>query len=134
MIMLCLTYCAAFVCPVEGCGRSFSVLSNMRRHARVHTQTPMLLQHDLSSDDGSERSPPGTATSYASSQSSMSRADPTMQGALSSARWQQHRRNSSASTSSYSSNSSRRSHSVSSDSEDDDSHGRPGKRSRNHPK
>ncbi|KAF7315449.1 hypothetical protein MIND_00059800 [Mycena indigotica] len=25
-----------FVCPVEGCGRSFSVLSNMRRHARVH--------------------------------------------------------------------------------------------------
>ncbi|KAF9010493.1 hypothetical protein BDQ17DRAFT_1187279, partial [Cyathus striatus] len=26
-----------FVCPVENCGRSFSVLSNMRRHARVHT-------------------------------------------------------------------------------------------------
>ncbi|KAJ7072097.1 hypothetical protein C8F01DRAFT_229149 [Mycena amicta] len=25
-----------FVCPVDGCGRSFSVLSNMRRHARVH--------------------------------------------------------------------------------------------------
>ncbi|KAF7321736.1 hypothetical protein MKEN_00695300 [Mycena kentingensis (nom. inval.)] len=25
-----------FVCPVDGCGRSFSVLSNMRRHAR-HT-------------------------------------------------------------------------------------------------
>ncbi|KAG7446316.1 uncharacterized protein BT62DRAFT_829378, partial [Guyanagaster necrorhizus] len=30
-----------FVCPVESCGRSFSVLSNMRRHARVHTQTPL---------------------------------------------------------------------------------------------
>ncbi|KAF8894072.1 hypothetical protein BD779DRAFT_1385819, partial [Infundibulicybe gibba] len=24
-----------FICPVESCGRSFSVLSNMRRHARV---------------------------------------------------------------------------------------------------
>lgn len=28
----------AFTCPYEGCGRSFSVLSNMRRHARVHTR------------------------------------------------------------------------------------------------
>ncbi|KIK99057.1 hypothetical protein PAXRUDRAFT_823158 [Paxillus rubicundulus Ve08.2h10] len=27
-----------FVCTFEGCGRSFSVLSNMRRHARVHTE------------------------------------------------------------------------------------------------
>ncbi|PFH53788.1 hypothetical protein AMATHDRAFT_130967, partial [Amanita thiersii Skay4041] len=26
-----------FICPVENCGRSFSVLSNMRRHTRVHT-------------------------------------------------------------------------------------------------
>ncbi|EKM54479.1 uncharacterized protein PHACADRAFT_73403, partial [Phanerochaete carnosa HHB-10118-sp] len=25
-----------YVCPFEGCGRSFSVQSNMRRHARVH--------------------------------------------------------------------------------------------------
>ncbi|PCH43764.1 hypothetical protein WOLCODRAFT_164706 [Wolfiporia cocos MD-104 SS10] len=25
-----------FTCPYEGCGRSFSVQSNMRRHARVH--------------------------------------------------------------------------------------------------
>ncbi|KAI0785616.1 hypothetical protein C8Q75DRAFT_794569 [Abortiporus biennis] len=27
-----------YVCPFEGCGRSFSVQSNMRRHARVHTR------------------------------------------------------------------------------------------------
>ncbi|KAH9949565.1 hypothetical protein B0H21DRAFT_819950 [Amylocystis lapponica] len=27
-----------FTCPFEGCGRSFSVQSNMRRHARVHTR------------------------------------------------------------------------------------------------
>lgn len=26
----------AFTCPVQHCGRSFSVLSNMRRHARSH--------------------------------------------------------------------------------------------------
>ncbi|KAL0956681.1 hypothetical protein HGRIS_002809 [Hohenbuehelia grisea] len=26
-----------YVCPVEGCGRSFGVLSNMRRHARLHS-------------------------------------------------------------------------------------------------
>ncbi|KZT08327.1 uncharacterized protein LAESUDRAFT_649197 [Laetiporus sulphureus 93-53] len=25
-----------FACPYEGCGRRFSVQSNMRRHARVH--------------------------------------------------------------------------------------------------
>jgi hypothetical protein len=31
-------FCTAFQCPHEGCGRNFSVLSNMRRHARVHTQ------------------------------------------------------------------------------------------------
>ncbi|KAG6850939.1 hypothetical protein H0H93_005808 [Arthromyces matolae] len=43
-----------FVCPVESCGRSFSVLSNMRRHARVHTQVP--LHTDPSSDDESELS------------------------------------------------------------------------------
>jgi Zinc finger, C2H2 type len=27
---------SAFACPVQDCGRSFSVLSNMRRHARSH--------------------------------------------------------------------------------------------------
>ncbi len=37
----------AFVCPVEGCGRSFSVLSNMRRHARVHPN----LSLDSTSDE-----------------------------------------------------------------------------------
>jgi hypothetical protein len=38
---------SAFVCPVEGCGRSFSVLSNMRRHARVHPN----LSLDSTSDE-----------------------------------------------------------------------------------
>ncbi|KAF9820392.1 hypothetical protein IEO21_01401 [Rhodonia placenta] len=28
-----------FTCPYEGCGRSFSVQSNMRRHARVHERS-----------------------------------------------------------------------------------------------
>ncbi|KAF9049939.1 hypothetical protein BJ165DRAFT_1525240 [Panaeolus papilionaceus] len=31
-----------FACPVDGCGRKFSVLSNMRRHARVHTNSPAM--------------------------------------------------------------------------------------------
>lgn len=28
----------AFACPFPGCGRRFSVMSNMRRHSRVHAQ------------------------------------------------------------------------------------------------
>ncbi|KIJ18927.1 hypothetical protein PAXINDRAFT_166850 [Paxillus involutus ATCC 200175] len=39
-----------FVCTFEGCGRSFSVLSNMRRHARVHTEVAGRHQ-DGSSDE-----------------------------------------------------------------------------------
>ncbi|KAH7929885.1 hypothetical protein BV22DRAFT_102918 [Leucogyrophana mollusca] len=41
-----------FLCTFEGCGRSFSVLSNMRRHARVHA--PAGNQHDGSSDEMSD--------------------------------------------------------------------------------
>jgi len=47
---------AAFTCPLEGCGRSFSVLSNMRRHARVHTLAPQL--HEGFSDEEIDRVPP----------------------------------------------------------------------------
>ncbi|EPQ57547.1 hypothetical protein GLOTRDRAFT_127898 [Gloeophyllum trabeum ATCC 11539] len=44
-----------FMCPYEGCGRTFSVLSNMRRHARVHTQPPMSLRESSSDDpEGSD--------------------------------------------------------------------------------
>ncbi|KAF8558033.1 hypothetical protein OG21DRAFT_1481816 [Imleria badia] len=43
-----------FVCTFEGCGRSFSVLSNMRRHARVHAEPPSRHQ-DGSSDEHSDR-------------------------------------------------------------------------------
>lgn len=31
-----MTDLSAYMCPYAGCGRSFSVQSNMRRHARVH--------------------------------------------------------------------------------------------------
>jgi hypothetical protein len=31
-----LTVTAAFACDVEGCGRHFSVVSNLRRHKKVH--------------------------------------------------------------------------------------------------
>ncbi|KAF7361734.1 hypothetical protein MVEN_00517300 [Mycena venus] len=86
-----------FVCPVDGCGRSFSVLSNMRRHARVHT-TPMM----PGADDGATGASPLASSSH-----------PAYNATTSSGKWK-HRRNSSASASS---SSSRRSHSVSSDEE-----------------
>ncbi|KAF9263360.1 hypothetical protein L218DRAFT_944612 [Marasmius fiardii PR-910] len=87
-----------FRCPVESCGRSFSVLSNMRRHARVHTQPSKDTSGDEGSDGHTPAQKPGSSTT--------SFAD----------RWQHHRRDSSASTSS---SGSRRSHSVSSDSGDE---------------
>ncbi|KAF9222562.1 hypothetical protein BS17DRAFT_783041 [Gyrodon lividus] len=43
-----------FVCTFEGCGRSFSVLSNMRRHARVHAEVSERHQEG-SSDEHSDR-------------------------------------------------------------------------------
>jgi len=47
----------AFVCTFEGCGRSFSVLSNMRRHARVHVEVSGR-QNDASGDELSDRHSP----------------------------------------------------------------------------
>ncbi|RIB03483.1 hypothetical protein C2G38_1989847 [Gigaspora rosea] len=29
-----------FKCPVEGCGRHFSVVSNLRRHQKIHANQP----------------------------------------------------------------------------------------------
>ncbi|KAJ7079103.1 hypothetical protein B0H15DRAFT_521598 [Mycena belliarum] len=81
-----------FVCPVDGCGRSFSVLSNMRRHARVHV-TP------LTPGDVSEQPTAGPSQTSPST------------------KWKHHRRDSSASASS---SGSRRSRSSSSDEEDVD--------------
>lgn len=46
-----------FVCTFEGCGRSFSVLSNMRRHARVHVEAPGR-QNEASGDELSDRHSP----------------------------------------------------------------------------
>ena len=58
----------AFTCPYEGCGRSFSVQSNMRRHARVHTrgastQSGELLEEDIADEEeypSSESSSPNS--------------------------------------------------------------------------
>lgn len=113
-----------FVCPVESCGRSFSVLSNMRRHARVHTQTPSIPQ-ELSSDESSEIiSPPQSSSSHTSQSSSTPSVAPSQSLWL-------HRRDSSASASSTAS--SRRSRSVSSDDFDGtDDQLRPEKRTRRH--
>jgi uncharacterized Zn-finger protein len=52
---------AAFTCPFEGCGRSFSVLSNMRRHARVHTLAPQF-RESFSDEEIDRVSPPPRAT------------------------------------------------------------------------
>ncbi|PPQ77191.1 hypothetical protein CVT25_011037 [Psilocybe cyanescens] len=82
---------SAFVCPVESCGRSFSVLSNMRRHTRVHATVPFSDAH--SNDD---------IPSSSTASESLSR------------RWH-HRRDSSVSTSSSNSG---RSNSISSTEED----------------
>lgn len=46
-----------FVCTFEGCGRSFSVLSNMRRHARVHAEASGR-QNEASGDELSDRHSP----------------------------------------------------------------------------
>ncbi|KAF8070657.1 hypothetical protein FPV67DRAFT_1034996 [Lyophyllum atratum] len=110
-----------FVCPVESCGRSFSVLSNMRRHARVHTQTP-LQQADPSSDEESERSASLTGSALPLATPTHSR-NPDMAASV-------HRRRSS--TASISGASSRRSHASEEDSTNESA--RPEKRSRRHPK
>ncbi|KAJ3526753.1 hypothetical protein NMY22_g10046 [Coprinellus aureogranulatus] len=100
-----------FACPVEGCGRSFSVLSNMRRHARVHTQPPGIDQ-EVNSDTSDRAS----ASQGSDLSSSSSHSSPQNKGLP----WHQ-RRSSIASTSS---SASRRSRSDSSEDE------RPDKRSR----
>ncbi|TFK68670.1 hypothetical protein BDN72DRAFT_897908 [Pluteus cervinus] len=110
-----------FVCPVGGCGRSFGVLSNMRRHARVHSQTSWKSQ-DLSSDEGSGRNSPSSSASLNSQEVVEGSSH---RGPLSSPNIQ--RRHSSASASS---SSSRRSRSVSSEDNGDDEGGRPEKRTR----
>ncbi|CCM01473.1 uncharacterized protein FIBRA_03527 [Fibroporia radiculosa] len=45
-----------YTCPFEGCGRSFSVQSNMRRHARVHERDSgsQLDAEDESQEDGED--------------------------------------------------------------------------------
>ncbi|KAJ3571695.1 hypothetical protein NP233_g3579 [Leucocoprinus birnbaumii] len=40
-----------FICPHPDCGRSFSVLSNMRRHARVHMNNPKEQEPEESNEE-----------------------------------------------------------------------------------
>jgi hypothetical protein len=56
-----------FICPVEGCGRHFSVVSNLRRHGKVH-------RNDGSSatDTGDDYTDHGSPESQASTQDSVS--------------------------------------------------------------
>lgn len=103
-----------FVCPLEGCGRSFSVLSNMRRHARVHTQ-PTGKEKEGLSDTNDDPSKTGGLSEHSPFGLHKNGGDP---------KWHQ-RRGSIASTSS---SASRRSRSQSSEDEEDDE--RPEKRSR----
>ncbi|KAJ3791118.1 hypothetical protein GGU10DRAFT_382798 [Lentinula aff. detonsa] len=85
----------AFICPVEGCGRSFSVLSNMRRHARVHNQAAQ-----TSDEDAVSLSHPGPSRTT-----------------VTPVNWHQYRRGSTASD--VSSSESRHDRSESSDSEEE---------------
>lgn len=57
-------YILAFACPFPGCGRCFSVLSNMRRHARVHGNPSSRRPRASSAEDNFEAS-----TVYSSSSS-----------------------------------------------------------------
>lgn len=45
--------CLAFACEVEGCGRHFSVVSNLRRHRKVH-KLDGVQDHDSPDDSKSD--------------------------------------------------------------------------------
>ncbi|KAA1476089.1 hypothetical protein DENSPDRAFT_492841 [Dentipellis sp. KUC8613] len=45
-----------YMCTVEGCGRTFSVQSNMRRHARTHSQSGNQMRGSSSEEGGDEGS------------------------------------------------------------------------------
>lgn len=65
-----LTGATAFTCPYEGCGRSFSVQSNMRRHARVHTRGAEAQGGDLEEEgESAEEEYPSSESSPNSRQS-----------------------------------------------------------------
>ncbi|KAI0081234.1 hypothetical protein K474DRAFT_1413364 [Panus rudis PR-1116 ss-1] len=46
-----------YTCPFEGCGRSFSVQSNMRRHARVHVRDAEQRESFVNDDESEEEIP-----------------------------------------------------------------------------
>ncbi|KAI9463623.1 hypothetical protein BJY52DRAFT_1221600 [Lactarius psammicola] len=51
-----------FKCTFEGCNRTFSVQSNMRRHARTHLQSGNEVRESEGEDEGEEGSPQPPAT------------------------------------------------------------------------
>ncbi|KAL1743857.1 hypothetical protein HDZ31DRAFT_64665 [Schizophyllum fasciatum] len=106
-----------FVCPVEGCGRSFSVLSNMRRHARVHSTGESSLKAADSSDEGGE---------YAAGSPQQTSSSIPARGTADFSTWRQQRRRDSI-ASATSTTSSRRSRSASIASDEEEA-ARPGKR------
>lgn len=106
-------FSSAFVCPVESCGRSFSVLSNMRRHARVHSIPPLPQGNEMPfSSSTSTTSAPTASSSSATPSASSSRV------VASPERWQ-YRRDSVTSGSSSSTSTSERSQSRSSNEDED---------------
>jgi hypothetical protein len=62
-----LTISLAFVCPEPGCGRQFSVMSNMRRHQKTHRPKSAGGDSDSSGgDEGKEaNTPPSVHEEYA---------------------------------------------------------------------
>ncbi|KIP10881.1 hypothetical protein PHLGIDRAFT_64854 [Phlebiopsis gigantea 11061_1 CR5-6] len=68
-----------YVCPFEGCGRSFSVQSNMRRHARVHTRNADS-QADQDQDDEDEDDEVGSGSQSRSHSRGDSGSQPSSNG------------------------------------------------------
>ena len=66
VLMICgVRHIPAYQCTFEGCERTFSVLSNMRRHARTHTQSgqaPADVSEEEESPSDSSTQPSGTGS------------------------------------------------------------------------
>ncbi|THH19957.1 hypothetical protein EW146_g1308 [Bondarzewia mesenterica] len=61
-----------YVCTVEGCGRTFSVQSNMRRHARTHSQSGIQARESSGEEEGEGSPPPSTSSRHETGHASKS--------------------------------------------------------------
>ncbi|KAF8488393.1 hypothetical protein JB92DRAFT_2757335 [Gautieria morchelliformis] len=84
-----------FACPFPGCGRHFSVMSNMRRHARIHGDPSKKTPHESSVDDSFE------ATAYSSSSSTHNTPTTSQVALMPSSKPYPHSHSSSAASSSH---------------------------------